>query len=60
MTSKAIDNVMTEEELAAWLDAPENQPKPKPAPKQGKLPTWEAMRFDFKRQLYAKAIGVAQ
>ena len=58
MPSKRADAVMTEEELTAWLDAPENQPKP--APKQGKLPTWEAMRFDFKRQLYAKAIGVAQ
>ena len=60
MPPKRAGDVMTEEELTAWLDAPENQPKPAPAPKQGKLPTWEAMRFDFKRQLYAKAIGVAQ
>ncbi len=60
MPTKQAADVMTEEELSAWLDAPENQPAPKPAAKQGKLPTWEAMRFDFKRQLYAKAIGVAQ
>ena len=53
-----MDNVATDEELQAWLDAPENQPKP--TPKQGKLPTWEELRFDFKRSLYAKAIGVAQ
>ena len=54
-----MSNVMTEEELQAWLDAPENQPKPKPEPKLGKLPTWEEMRFNFKRSLYAKAIGVS-
>ena len=53
-----MDNVMTGEELQEWLDAPENQPKP--APKQGKLPTWESMRFDFKRKLYTKAIGVIE
>ena len=53
-----MSDVMTDEELQAWLDAPENQPKP--APKQGKLPTWEEMRFDFKRGLYAKAIGVSK
>jgi len=53
-----MDNVMTDDdELQAWLDAPENQPAPAPAPKLGKLPTWETMKFNFQRALYAKAIG---
>ena len=52
-----------DEELQQWLDAETAKAAAEAADRAAeakafKMPTFEQMKFDFKRSLYAKAIGV--
>lgn len=56
--------VMTEEELEMWLDEEDAKARAAAAAQEARrkascMPTFEAMKFDFKRALYAKAIGAS-
>ena len=53
----------TDEELQQWLDAEEAEAAAEAADRAAKakafkMPTFEQMKFNFQRNLYAKAIGV--
>ena len=52
-----------DEELQQWLDAEAAKAEAEAADRADKakafrMPTFDQMKFDFKRSLYAKAIGV--
>ena len=53
----------TDEELQQWLDeqdaiAAKREADLRTYRKLNPLPTWEHMKFNFQRDLYAKAIGL--
>lgn len=57
--------VSTDDELQAWLDEQDSRAilvakEEKIARQQWRMPTFEEMQFNFKRQLYAKAINANQ
>lgn len=52
-TTSNQPTVSTDEELQDWLDS---LPPIEPV-KYRKLPSWEEIQFNFKRELYRKAIG---
>ncbi len=52
----------TDEELQAWLDEQDAIAKKEAADRkvwerQNPMPSWEVVKFNFKRDLYRKAIG---
>lgn len=54
--------VSTDEELQAWLDEQDSRAilvakEEKIARQQWRMPTFEQMKFDLQRKVYAKAIG---
>lgn len=63
MFIERVDMVHDDDSLQAWLDEEEvkaNQQKKEHeiARKQNPMPTFEQMKYNFKCQMYAKAIGM--
>lgn len=48
--------IATESELQEWLDSIQPSPQSNQS-NQNNIPNWNKIQFDFKRELYRKAIG---